>query len=123
MKRLAIVFLILTALPARAAELVIVEADWCSWCRIWDKEIGVVYDQSPQAKLAPLRRIDIGDPLPDDLLFDSNPRVTPTFILFKNNREIARYEGYGGRQAFWDMLDGMLDQIPMPRRKVSYIRY
>lgn len=123
MKHALILVLILSALPARAAELVVVEADWCSWCKIWEREIGATYDQTPQGQRVPLRRIDIDDPLPSDLVFESDPRATPTFILFKNHREVARFLGYPGKEKFWESFQGLLDQLPMPRRKVSYIRY
>ncbi|MBY8977687.1 thioredoxin family protein [Rhodobacteraceae bacterium NNCM2] len=119
MKRLAALFLILSALPAWSAELVMIDADWCSWCKRWEADIGVMYDKTPEAKIAPLRRVSIDGPMPDDLIFDSSPRYTPTFILFKNGQEIDRFEGYPGESAFWGMLQRMLDKLPAPRRKVQ----
>lgn len=121
MKRLAALFLILSALPAWSAELVMVDAEWCSWCRSWEKEVGVIYDKTPEAKIAPLRRISIDEPLPGDLRFASKPRYTPTFILFKHGTEIDRFEGYPGESAFWGLLQRMLDKLPAPQREVQVI--
>ena len=45
-------------------ELVMVEEEGCMWCQRWLEEIGPIYPKSSEGKRAPLRRIDISDPLP-----------------------------------------------------------
>ena len=102
----------LVAPIAHAAELVMVEETYCHWCERWKEEIGVVYDKTEEGKRAPLRRIDISDPIPDDLTFVSHPNFTPTFILVEDGREVARIEGYPGEDFFWPLLGRMLEKLP-----------
>ena len=109
--RLLALLLALSA-PAGAAELVMVEEPGCPWCARWDAEIAPAYANSPEAELAPLRRIGLNAPRPDDLSFDAPLRITPTFVLVDGGEEVARIEGYPGEDFFWPLLGQMLDQLP-----------
>lgn len=100
---------------ATAAELVMVEQQGCAYCREWHKVIGPIYAKTPEGAFAPLRVIDIDDPLPADLALDRKPVYTPTFILVENGAELGRIEGYPGEDFFWGLL-GMLLQA-----KTDYI--
>ena len=102
----------LVAHPLAAAELVMVEETYCHWCERWNEEIGVVYDKTDEGERAPLRRVDISDPIPEDLTFKSRPNYTPTFILVEDGREVARIEGYPGEDFFWPLLGRMLEKLP-----------
>lgn len=104
----------LVALPAAAAELVMVEEHGCPWCRQWNREIGGIYGNTPEGTRAPLRRIDIEKPVPADLTFQSPPRFTPTFILVDDGTEVGRIEGYPGEDFFWPMLGALLEKLPRP---------
>lgn len=96
--------------PAFAAELVMVEAKGCYYCATWKKQIGPVYDKTSEGAFAPLRVIDISDPVPADLSFARKVVYTPTFILVEEGRELARIEGYPGEDFFWGLLGMMLDE-------------
>jgi hypothetical protein len=88
--------LIAAAIPVSAAELVMFEQAGCAWCMRWNKEIGPAYPNTPEGKIAPLRRVDIHEPLPDDLAGIRKERFTPTFVLVENgegNRSHARLYG------------------------------
>ena len=115
MIRLAALVLIgsfgLGAAAVRAAELVMVEEAGCIWCARFNREIGPIYDKTPEAERAPLRRIDIKGERPDDLSFDGPLRITPTFVLVDEGAEIARIEGYPGEELFWPMLTRMLSEL------------
>ncbi len=97
---------------ARAAELVMLEQPGCSWCKRWNEEIGVAYDKTTEGQVAPLRRVDISDPWPNDLAEVSPERLTPTFILVDQGREVARLRGYPGEHFFWPLLSDMLSKLP-----------
>ncbi len=99
---------------ARAAELVMLEEHGCPWCERWDEEIGVIYHKTPEGRQAPLRRLDIHDPLPVDLRFLVKGGYTPTFILVDEGREIGRIRGYPGEDFFWGLLGQMLKKLPKP---------
>ncbi len=101
-------FLFSAAVPARAAELVMVEQHACEWCETWNEEVGGIYGKTPEGKTAPLRRINIHDPLPADLAYLSGLVFTPTFVLVDKGREIGRIQGYPGEDFFWGLLQQLL---------------
>ena len=103
--------LMLLATAARAEmALVMVEEPGCVWCAKWNEEIAPAYAKSAEGKIAPLRRVDIHAPLPEDLAGISVERFTPTFVLVENGEEIGRMRGYPGDQFFWFLLGEMLDK-------------
>lgn len=90
------------ASDVHAAELIMVRQAGCSWCALWDREIGPIYPVSDEGRFAPLRHVDLRAPLPP---FVTKPvTVTPTFILIEDDREIGRITGYPGESFFWGML-------------------
>lgn len=99
------------AAPAPALELLMVEREGCSYCRRWNEEIGPAYPHTAEGAAAPLRRHQLGDPLPTGVTLTGRPPVfTPTFILLRDGVETARIEGYAGDEFFWVLLAGMLKQ-------------
>ncbi len=101
-------FLISLALPAQAAELIMVERKGCHYCIEWKADLGPVYPNTPEGKYAPLRIIDINEGAPDGVTFARKVIYTPTFVLVENNSEIGRIEGYPGEDFFWGLLNMML---------------
>jgi len=97
---------------AQAAELLMLEQAGCAWCRKWEAEIGPVYDKTEQARVAPIRKVDINAPWPDDLADIRKERFTPTFVLIDGGIEVARMRGYTGDEFFWFLLDEMLQKLP-----------
>lgn len=111
--RLAACFAALLApAPLFAAQLVMIEQKYCSWCDRWNEEIGGIYAQTDEGRRAPLRRIDIADPPPADLRLGARANFTPTFVLVEKGREIGRIEGYPGDHFFWPMLGKLLERLP-----------
>ena len=88
-------------------ELLMIYENGCSWCEVWEEEIGYTYPKTPEGKFAPLKRVEI-----DDILkigkFDPEVVYTPTFLLVHNSREIGRIEGYPGEDFFWALLNQFL---------------
>lgn len=103
------------SVPAAAAELVMFEQAGCVWCMRWNKEIAPAYANTDEGKIAPLRRVDIHQPLPEDLAGIRIERFTPTFVLVENGEEIGRMRGYTGDQFFWFLLDEMLQKLETKR--------
>lgn len=97
--------------PARAEmALLMFEEAGCVWCARWNAEVSPEYPITPEGLAAPLRRLDIHDPLPDDLTLTSRPRFTPTFVLVEDGTERGRIEGYPGEDFFWGLLARMIEQ-------------
>jgi thioredoxin-related protein len=94
---------------AGAAELVMVEQRGCLYCKMWHQDVGPEeYARTAEGAFAQLRRIDLHEPRPGDIAFASPLRITPTFVLVDEGRELARMEGYPGEDFFWGLLGMML---------------
>ena len=101
--------LAVSALSAAAdAKLLMVEEAGCIWCARWNEEISHIYPKTEEGAAAPLQRIDIHAPLPDDITFTRSLHFTPTFVLVVDGKEVSRIEGYPGEDFFWGLLDKML---------------
>lgn len=96
------------------AELMMAEEPGCVWCARWNREIGPIYDKTGEGAAAPLRRVDITDPIPDDITLTRSVNFTPTFILLIDGEEMARIEGYPGEDFFWWLLGNMLTEQEIP---------
>lgn len=100
--------LALPATASRAAELVMFERPGCAWCARFNAEIAPIYGKTAESRTAPLRRVDLKDPLPADLAgIDPGP-FTPTFVVVQEGREIGRIRGYPGDTFFFGLLDRIL---------------
>lgn len=95
------------ALPALAAELVMVEQHGCEWCARWNEEIAPIYPKTAEGAFAPLRRVDLRA-IPADLETARRVVFTPTFLIVEDGRELARLEGYPGEDFFWPLLEKLL---------------
>lgn len=93
---------------AAQVELVMVEQKGCHWCAQWDATIAPIYAKTSEGTFAPLRRIDLREPVPDDLELAGRAVFTPTFILVEDGKELARMEGYAGEELFWWALSSLL---------------
>lgn len=89
--------------------LVMVEQAGCEWCKRWNAEIGPIYPKTSEGAFAPLRRVDLRA-LPDDLQVTRRVNFTPTFLIVKDGREMARLEGYPGEDFFWPLLAQLLSK-------------
>ena len=80
-------------------KLVMVEEDGCMWCARWNEEISATYPKTPEGRAAPLERIDMRGPRPEDVTL-ARPRI----------------EGYPGEDFFWGLLNQMLNraEIELP---------
>ena len=93
-----------------ASELIMFDADYCTWCRKWDEEIGVIYGLTPESCQAPIRKVEISDQIPDSISINKSVRYTPTFVLIHNQSEVGRIVGYQGEDFFWPMLNDLIEQ-------------
>ena len=104
-------FVVLACGNARAAELVMFEQAGCPWCAAFDREIAPIYPKTSEGKRAPLRRVDMLRPLPQDIAFIEFERLTPLFVLVDNGREIGRIRGYPGEDHFWGLLGMLIERL------------
>jgi len=111
-KLLAFPIMMLFAVTPASAEatLVMAEETGCVWCARWNAEIGPIYPLTHEGVAAPLRRINIDNPIPDDIQLARRVTFTPTFILVVDGTERNRIEGYPEEDFFWGLLGQMLEQ-------------
>src|SRR2546421_10790259 len=107
----ALLLTLLLAPAAGAAELVMFEQKGCVWCQRFDREIAPAYDKATEGKRAPLRRLDIAQPVPADLAFIRRERFTPVFVLVDEGREVGRIRGYPGDIFFWGLLANLIERL------------
>jgi thioredoxin-related protein len=110
----------LLPLKARAAELLMFESQSCIYCLRWERTVGSLYDKTDEAKVLPLRRIDIDRQSASGVVLQSRVLYTPTFIVVDKGREIGRIEGFSSDDQFWGLLDQLAAKIakapPEPNR-------
>ena len=100
---------------AQAAELVMFERAGCVWCQRWDREIAPIYNKTDEAKVLPLRRVDVDQDKTTDVTLASPVIYTPTFIVIDKGREIGRIIGYTNDMSFWGLLGKYAAQfLPTP---------
>lgn len=99
---------------AAQTELMMAEEPGCMWCARWNAEIAPIYDKTGEGEAAPLRRVDITDPIPDDITLARAVNFTPTFVLLIDGEEVSRLEGYPGEDFFWGLLGQMLINNEIP---------
>ncbi len=104
-----------------ASELLMFERDGCVWCQRWDREVGAIYDKTAEAKVLPLRRIDIGREKATGVILASPVRYTPTFVVVDNGREVGRITGYIGDDAFWGLLGKLSAKLAPALREPNRI--
>ncbi|HJO74504.1 MAG TPA: thioredoxin family protein [Rhodospirillales bacterium] len=80
----------------------------CTWCDLWEEEVGIVYEKTDEGRNLPLRRVDIHDERPTDLEKLRTVMFTPTFVLLNNGNEIGRITGYSGEDHFWGLMDELI---------------
>lgn len=96
---------------ARAAELLMFERDGCVWCARWNRDIAPIYDRTDEAKVLPLRRINIDRDRATGVVLESPVRFTPTFVVVEDGREVKRIVGYRDDNAFWGLLGAIAARL------------
>lgn len=91
----------LAAEQARSLELVFITSEHCPFCKAWERDVGQIYDSTPYAQKARLRRVDLTDA--DSALPTGSADVfgTPTFLIVGNDTEIGRIQGYQSSEMFF----------------------
>ena len=110
---LVIIFLFFSKSTFAENKLLMITADYCIYCQIWEKEIGKIYPKTEISKSFPLERIELDEYLFDNNINDANnyeTKITPTFVFYRGNNEIGRITGYSSAEMFWWQVDEILDR-------------
>lgn len=87
------------------------EQPGCVWCETFNREISPIYPKTAEGQRAPLRRVNIDYPLPQDLRFLEVERLAPLFVLIDHGREVGRIRGYPGEDHFWGLLGILIRKL------------
>ena len=110
---LVIIFLFVSKSTFAENKLLMITADYCIYCQIWEKEIGKIYPKTEISKSFPLERIELDEYLFDNDINDTNnyeTKITPTFVFYRGDNEIGRITGYSSAEMFWWQVDEILDR-------------
>ena len=110
---LVIFFLFLSKSTFAENKLLMITADYCIYCQIWEKEIGKIYPKTDISKSFPLEKIELDEYLFDNDINDTDnyeTKITPTFVFYRGNNEIGRISGYSSAEMFWWQVDEILDR-------------
>jgi thioredoxin-related protein len=113
--RLCLLILFVVPVASQAAELLMFERDGCVWCQRWDRDVGQIYDKTDEARLLPLRRINIDKQSEAGITLASAVRYTPTFVVADDGREIGRITGFISDDAFWGLLGTFVTRLQSRR--------
>ena len=110
---LIVIFLLSSKSSFADNKLLMITADYCIYCQIWEKEIGKIYPKTEISKSFLLERIEL-----DEYLFDNDKndtinyetKITPTFVFYRGSKEIGRITGYSSAEMFWWQVDEILDR-------------
>lgn len=93
---------------AEDAQLVVMEADGCIYCRIFRRDILPTYEVSERRKTMAVRFLDINDLDASGIALDSPISILPTFVVIRNNREVGRIAGYVGPEDFFRAINYLM---------------
>mgnify|MGYP001197750351 FL=1 len=108
---LILIVIFLSSLKSSFADdkLLMITADYCIYCQIWEKEIGKIYPKTDISKNFPLEKIELDEQSVINDIGNYETKITPTFIFFKEKEEIGRITGYSSAEMFWWQVDEILD--------------
>jgi hypothetical protein len=111
----ALVVALALSLPAMGSaqaqdlRLLMVEQAGCYYCRVFNRDIAPVYEKSAEGQAAPLVHVQLRGDLPEGVVLNTQPFVTPTFILIgPDGAEIERLTGFPGEDFFWPYISDMI---------------
>lgn len=116
-KILFVIMMLCITVPAGAFELLMFSSDRCSYCQNFLKEVKPEYSESKYSKTMPLKVINIDTDPPKwaEKAMASGTlqpiRVTPTFVLWDNNKEVVRTEGYRSKEHFYMIMDAFSQNV------------
>lgn len=96
--------------PTSGLRLLMFEDEDCTYCALWEREVGEVYARTAEGRTAPLARTNLDSTEPAGIFLSDPVRYTPTFVLLRDGREVGRITGYPGEAHFWGLLAVLLQR-------------
>ncbi|MGI9379838.1 MAG: thioredoxin family protein [Methyloligellaceae bacterium] len=96
---------------ARDMRLIVFEADECSYCDLFHRDVAQSYTESWPGRVAPLERQKVTANQGAEFQLKQPITTVPTFVLVDGTNEIVRITGYPGRQNFFQVITGLLQEL------------
>ena len=96
---------------ARDMRLIVFETDECSYCDLFHRDVAQSYAESWPGRVAPLERQNVTADQSVALQLKQPITTVPTFVLVDGNNELVRITGYPGRQNFFQVITGLLQEL------------
>lgn len=93
-------------------QLVVMEAEGCTYCGLFRRDVLPAYQTSVHAKDVPVRFLDVNDVEKSNLALDTPIAIVPTFVVVKDNREVGRIPGYTGPENFFHAIKYLISSAP-----------
>jgi thioredoxin-related protein len=81
-------------------EIVVVEAQGCTYCRFFRRDVLPSYKSSELAASLDMRFLDVNELEAGAIELEATIDVVPTVLLVKSNKEVGRIAGYVGPEDF-----------------------
>ena len=87
---LILIVIFLSSLKSSFADdkLLMITADYCIYCQIWEKEIGKIYPKTDISKNFPLERIELDEQSISSDLDNYGTKITPTFVFLRKKKKL-----------------------------------
>lgn len=89
-------------------ELVVFEAPGCRYCPVFRRDVVPSYASTPVGRLAPLRFVDVNDPVSERYKLVAPLTMVPTLVLVRDGAEVGRIAGYVGRENTHRLLSTLI---------------
>ncbi|MBF0414855.1 MAG: hypothetical protein HQL78_03640 [Magnetococcales bacterium] len=92
-----------------SGRLLFVTREGCPYCRAFKESVGQFYHKTQIGKQFPLTEVDRDAPAAEfmDLVWEVT--FFPTFVVYgRDGKEIARFRGYRGDEAFWADMEKVI---------------
>jgi thioredoxin-like negative regulator of GroEL len=89
-------------------EIVVFEAENCTYCSAFRSQILPNYRQSPRNVELPVRFVDVNATGVDKMKLIAPIQMVPTVVMMKNGQEVDRIQGYTGPELFHQLVTKML---------------
>ncbi len=99
-----LMLLIFSQISKAENKLIMITADYCIYCMVWESEIGEIYPKSNIGKNYILKKIKI-DEYNNNKSNSDQISVTPTFVFYQGQKEKGRIIGYTDPEMFWWQVD------------------
>ncbi len=93
-------------------ELLVLEADGCTYCGLFRRDVLPAYKTSERGKDMPVRFLDVNDIPASKLNLETPVDIVPTFVVLKHNKEVGRIPGYTGPENFFHTINYILGSAP-----------